>query len=70
MTKTDMVDPELLELAVEDISEFLKGTFLEGAPLFPVSSQTGEGVDNSVTISSNRKRNSRPAAGRICSACP
>ena len=45
VTKTDMVDPELLELAVEDISEFLKGTFLEGAPLFPVSSQTGEGVD-------------------------
>ena len=45
VTKIDMVDPELLELAVEDISEFLKGTFLEGAPLFPVSSQTGEGVD-------------------------
>jgi selenocysteine-specific elongation factor len=45
VTKIDMVDPELLELAVEDIYEFLKGTFLEGAPLFPVSSQTGEGVD-------------------------
>lgn len=45
VTKIDMVDPELLELAIEDISEFLKGTFLEGAPLFPVSSQTGEGVD-------------------------
>lgn len=45
VTKIDMVDPELLELAVEDISDFLKGTFLEGAPLFPVSSQTGEGVD-------------------------
>lgn len=45
VTKIDMVDPELLELAVEDISDFLKGTFLEGAPLFPVSSHTGEGVD-------------------------
>lgn len=45
VTKIDMVDPELLELAVEDISDFLKGTFLEGAPLFPVSSQTGEGID-------------------------
>ncbi len=45
VTKIDMVDPELLELAIEDISDFLKGTFLEGAPLFPVSSQTGEGVD-------------------------
>ncbi len=45
VTKIDMVDPELLELAIEDISEFLQGTFLEGAPLFPVSAQTGEGVD-------------------------
>ena len=45
VTKIDMVDPELLELALEDINDFLKGTFLEGAPLFPVSSHTGEGVD-------------------------
>ncbi len=45
VSKIDMVDPELRELAVEDITGFLKGTFLEGAPLFPVSSQTGEGVD-------------------------
>ncbi|MEG2140679.1 MAG: selenocysteine-specific translation elongation factor [Bilophila sp.] len=45
VTKTDMVDAELLELAQEDITDFLQGTFLEGAPLFPVSSQTGEGVD-------------------------
>ena len=70
VTKIDMVDPELLELAVEDISEFLKGTFLEGAPLFPVSSQTGEGVDKLRDYIVNRKRNSRPAAGPICSACP
>ena len=45
VTKIDMVDPELRELAIEDITEFLKGTFLEGAPLFPVSSQTGEGIE-------------------------
>lgn len=45
VTKIDMVDADLLELATEDITDFLKGTFLEGAPLFPVSSQTGEGVD-------------------------
>lgn len=35
VTKIDMVDPELLELAVEDISEFLKGTFLEGRAALP-----------------------------------
>lgn len=45
LTKTDMVDAEMLELATEDIRDFLKGTFLEGAPIFPVSSVTGEGLD-------------------------
>ena len=38
LTKIDMVDPELLELAQEDVASFLEGTFLEGAPIFPVSS--------------------------------
>ena len=45
LTKTDMVDEEMRELAMEDIRDFLKGTFLEGAPIFPVSSVTGEGLD-------------------------
>ncbi len=45
LTKIDMVDAEWLELAREDVAAFLKGTFLEDAPCFPVSSVTGEGVD-------------------------
>ena len=45
LTKIDMVDPEWLELAKEDIAGFLAGTFLEGAPIFPVSSASKEGVD-------------------------
>ena len=45
LTKIDMVDPELLELAQEDVASFLEGTFLEGAPSFPVSSVSGEGMD-------------------------
>ncbi len=44
MTKTDMVDEEWLELALEDISEFSQGTFLEDAPILPVSSVTGDGI--------------------------
>lgn len=46
LTKIDMVDPELLELAREDVSAFLQGTFLENAPIFPVSSTTGEGLED------------------------
>ncbi|MHC4252339.1 MAG: selenocysteine-specific translation elongation factor [Planctomycetota bacterium] len=44
VTKSD-VDPELAELAAEEVKEFAKGTFLEGAPVVRVSSVTGEGVD-------------------------
>ena len=45
MTKIDMVDEELMELALEDIMEFTQGTFLEDAPIIPISSITGEGLD-------------------------
>lgn len=45
LTKIDMVDPELVELAEEDIHEFVAGTFLEGAPVMPLSAHTGEGLE-------------------------
>jgi len=43
LTKIDMVDEEWLTLVREDVREFLNGTFLEGAPVVPVSSLTGTG---------------------------
>lgn len=46
VTKTDLVDEEWLELALEDISEFTLGTFLEEAPVIPVSAATGAGIDD------------------------
>lgn len=45
VTKADMVDEDWLELAKEDIREAVKGTFLEQAPIFAVSSHTGQGID-------------------------
>lgn len=45
LTKIDTVTPEMAELAKSDIQEFTKGTFLENAPIFQVSSHTGEGLD-------------------------
>jgi len=44
LTKIDLVDPEWLELVVEDIQELVKGTFLENAPIVKVSSVTGQGI--------------------------
>ena len=45
LTKTDMVEPDWLELVQEDTAEFLQGTFLGGKPIVPVSARTGEGID-------------------------
>ncbi len=45
LTKIDMVDEEWLTLVREDVREFLGGTFLEEAPVIPVSSLTGAGFD-------------------------
>jgi selenocysteine-specific elongation factor len=45
LTKKDLVDDELLELARVEAEELVKGSFLEGAPVIAVSSRTGEGID-------------------------
>lgn len=44
ITKTDMVEPDWLEMVEEDVRASLKGTFLENAPILPVSSSSGEGL--------------------------
>lgn len=44
LTKIDLVDRDWQELIQEDLADFLKGSFLEGAPVVPVSAQTGEGL--------------------------
>ncbi|RLC30680.1 MAG: selenocysteine-specific translation elongation factor [Deltaproteobacteria bacterium] len=44
ITKIDLVDEEWLELAMEDVQEFIAGTFLEDAPMVTVSSATGLGI--------------------------
>lgn len=45
ITKTDLVDPEFVELVEAEIEDLVAGTFLEGCPIVPVSSETGEGID-------------------------
>lgn len=45
VTKKDMVDEDWLEVVCEDIREEVKGTFLENAKMIPVSSYTGEGIE-------------------------
>jgi selenocysteine-specific elongation factor len=45
LTKADLVDEELLELAHAEVEDFVKGSFLENAPIIPISSKTGAGID-------------------------
>lgn len=47
LTKIDRVqdDEGMLDLVAEDVQDFIHGTFLEGKPIVPVSSVTGEGLD-------------------------
>jgi selenocysteine-specific elongation factor len=45
VTKSDLVDEELRELAMMEARELVAGSFLEGASVVPVSSRTGEGMD-------------------------
>ncbi len=46
LTKADLVEPDWLELVREDVAGVVRGTFLEGAPIVPVSSKTGQGLDD------------------------
>lgn len=45
LTKIDLVEGVMRELARMDVVSLVKGTFLENAPIIPVSSATGEGLD-------------------------
>ncbi len=45
ITKTDLVDPEFVELVAEDIKELVQGTFLENAPVAPVSVYEEQGLE-------------------------
>ncbi len=44
LTKSDLVDEEILELVKLEVQEYLDGSFLSAAPMIPVSSTTGEGL--------------------------
>jgi selenocysteine-specific elongation factor len=46
LTKRDLVDDETLAIAEQEVVEHLDGTVLAGAPIVPVSSVTGEGLDD------------------------
>jgi selenocysteine-specific elongation factor len=45
ITKSDLVDSDVLSLVRLEAEEFVRGSFLDGAPVVPVSARTGTGLD-------------------------
>ena len=45
ITKSDLVDSEIMDLVRLEVQEFVRGSFLEDAPLLRVSARTGEGLE-------------------------
>ena len=58
LTKTDLVDDELLEIVKLETAELVENSFLENAPVVAVSAKTGAGIDE-------LKDNLRTLAARI-----
>ena len=45
LTKVDCVEPDRLQTVTDEVKNYLTGTFLENAPILPLSSITGQGFD-------------------------
>ena len=66
LTKADLVDADTLELARMEIRELAAGSFLDGAPIVPVSAKTGEGLDALRAALADASRRARGReAGRV-----
>jgi selenocysteine-specific elongation factor len=45
ITKADLVEDDWIKLVSEEVKDFVRGTFLEGAAIIPVSSKTGKNIE-------------------------
>jgi selenocysteine-specific elongation factor len=45
VTKADLVEKDWLELVEDEVRDFIRGTFLDGTPVLPVSSKTMLNLD-------------------------
>lgn len=45
LTKSELVAPEWLGLVTEEVRDFVAGSFLQGAPIIPVSARLGTGIE-------------------------
>jgi selenocysteine-specific elongation factor len=69
LTKADLVDDETIELVRLEVRDLVKGSFLDRAPVIPVSARTGTGLDELrrvlVAIAADAKAHPIEAAARL-----
>ncbi|MBX2798051.1 MAG: selenocysteine-specific translation elongation factor [Myxococcales bacterium] len=63
VTMADLVDEELLELALEDVADAVSGTFLEGTPILPFSAIDGRGKEEVLGVLASFTQPSRRSTG-------
>lgn len=54
LTKKDLVDQDWLDMVIEEVGDFFRGSFLEGAPIIAVDSLSGEGIDEVTALLDSR----------------
>ncbi len=64
LTKRDLVDDEWLEIAMLEVADHVGGTFLDGAPIVPVASITGDGLDELCSALDSLVAETPPSADR------
>src|SRR5258708_18074499 len=64
LTKSDLVDQETLDLVRLELDDFLRNSFLQGAPIVPVSAKTGDGL---VELKQALVDQARQVSGNDCS---
>ena len=65
LTKSDLVDADTLEVVKLEVEDFLRGSFLDGAPMVAVSSKSGAGLER---LKSELAQVAAEASGRNAAA--
>src|SRR5262249_12774663 len=63
LTKIDLVEPDIQELVTMEIRDFVRGSFLESAPIVPVSSRTRRGLEDLIAALARVARAVEPGRG-------
>src|SRR6266498_1586339 len=67
VTKIDRVPRELVEVTISDVRDLMRGSFLEAAPVVPISSRTGEGLTElkAALLAAAREADAETREGRV-----